>query len=417
MQVLEIVRPSSPAEDFRGQYGTLNCYSTIRGALDAEASNDSVHLFFPDKLREKAEEFLTEFRGRSMYAVKANPHAEVLKTLWDTGVRDFDVASIREIELVAGLLPDAKLYFMHPVKSRQAIRAAFAQGVRAFAFDHIDELNKILEETGSATDLELFLRLGVSAKGAAYELSGKFGAPLDVAPMLLARARQVASRLGISFHVGSQCMRPGAFSEAILQAAAVVQHAGIKLDAIDVGGGFPVPYPGMEPPAMASYFQTIHSALDLHGFGDTETFCEPGRALVAESGAVAARVELRKGTDLYLNDGTYGALFDAGVPEWPFPLSLITRDGRDATAEQAFYRCFGPTCDSCDKMEGPFPLPADMAEGDWIVFEHLGAYGHTMQARFNGFYSETMVAISRETTVSTPFMVPAIAAAPTLIAT
>ncbi len=275
MQVLEIVRPSSPTEDFRGQYGELNCYSSIRGAIEAEASNDSVHLFFPDVLQDKAAEFLTGFRGRSMYAVKANPHAEVLKTLYTAGVRDFDVASIREVELVAGLLPGAKLYFMHPIKSRQAIQRAYMMGVRAFAFDHMDELNKILEETGYAEDLELFLRLGVSAKGAAYELSGKFGAPLDMAPMLLSRARQVAMKLGVSFHVGSQCMRPGAFSEAILQAAAVVGHAGIKLDVIDVGGGFPVAYPGMEPPALDSYFQTIHSALDMHGFADAETLCEP----------------------------------------------------------------------------------------------------------------------------------------------
>ncbi|NVJ96951.1 MAG: type III PLP-dependent enzyme [Alphaproteobacteria bacterium] len=415
MQVLEVIRPAAPME-FAGQYGTLNCYTTVRDAIEAEASNDSVHLFFPEKLQEKATEFLTGFRGRSMYAVKANPHAEVLKTLWVSGVRDFDVASIREVELVAGTLPDAKLYFMHPVKSREAIRRAYSLGVRAFAFDHMDELNKILEETGFAEDLELFLRLGVSAKGAAYELSGKFGAPLDMAPMLLVRARQVARRLGISFHVGSQCMRPGAFSEAILQAAAVVGHADIKLDVIDVGGGFPVAYPGMEPPALENYFAAIHGALDLHGMQDLETLCEPGRALVAESGAVAARIELRKGTDLYLNDGTYGALFDAGVPEWPFPLSLMTEDGRDASMELTFYRCFGPTCDSCDKMEGPFPLPADVREGDWVVFENLGSYGHTMQARFNGFYSETMVAISRETQISHPFPVQHDIAAPTLIA-
>jgi ornithine decarboxylase len=299
---------------------------------------------------------------------------------------------------------------MHPVKSRQAIQRAYALGVRAFAFDHMDELNKIVEETGGAADLELFVRLGISAKGAAYELSGKFGAPLDVAPMLLQRARTRAAKLGVSFHVGSQCMRPGAYAEAILQAAAVVGHAGVKLDVIDVGGGFPVAYPGMEPPALSSFFQIIHKALDMHGFGGLETLCEPGRGIVAESGAVAARVELRKGTDLYLNDGTYGALFDAGVPEWPFPISLMSKGGRKPSAERVFYRCFGPTCDSCDKMEGPFALPADVAEGDWIVFEHLGSYGHTMQARFNGFYSETMVAIVSEAEALAAQMPPAIVA-------
>jgi ornithine decarboxylase len=398
MQAIEIMRPGAgePIELKQGRQVELNHYASVEVALVAEGCNDAVHLFFPDRLRQRAGAFVRGFRGRSVYAVKANPHAEVLKVLWREGVRDFDVASIREVEMVHDLLPGAKLYFMHPVKSRDAIRRAYALGVRAFAFDHMDELNKIHAETGGARDLELFLRLGISAKGAAYELSGKFGAPLDLAAPLLVRARQLAKRLGISFHVGSQCMRPGAYAEAILQAAAVRDQAGVKLDVIDVGGGFPVAYPGMEPPALDSYFQTIHSALDLHGMTGLETLCEPGRGLVAESGAVAARVELRKGTDLYLNDGTYGGLFDAGVPAWPFPLKLVPMDGRMVSDSTAYFRCFGPTCDSCDKMEGPFPLAADVREGDWIVFEHLGAFGHTMQTRFNGFYSETMVAIEDE---------------------
>lgn len=416
MQVAEFLNQPAAINVNTGRYGTLNQYATPRAALEAEDCNDAVHLFFPDRLRAKAIEFVTGFRGRSVYAVKANPHEEVLKTLWQAGVRDFDVASIREVELVSALLPGAKLYFMHPVKSRQAIQRAYALGVRAFAFDHMDELNKIFTETGGATDLELFLRLGISAKGAAYELSGKFGAPLDVAPMLLSRARTRSAKLGISFHVGSQCMRPGAYAEAILQAAAVIGHAGVKLDVIDVGGGFPVAYPGMEPPALDTYFQTIHSALDLHGFGGIETLCEPGRGIVAESGAVAARVELRKGTDLYLNDGTYGALFDAGVPEWPFPLSVVTEDGRLPSGEQTYYRCFGPTCDSCDKMEGPFPLPADLAEGDWVIFENLGSYGHTMQARFNGFYSETMVVVTEDARPISMISADTGVTAPTLIA-
>jgi ornithine decarboxylase len=391
MQVFELLRHGTTGNDWA--LDGLNIYASVADAVHAEECNDSVHVFYPEKLADKAARFLNGFRGTNLYAVKANPHPVILKSLWNAGVRDFDVASLREVELVANTLPGANLYFMHPVKSRQAIRYAYAMGVRAFSFDSLDELIKIEEETSYATDLKLFLRLGVSVKGAAYELTGKFGAPLDLAPLMLQRARLSAQRLGVCFHVGSQCMRPEAFADAIGQTAAAAKAAGVTLDVIDVGGGFPVAYPGMEPPALEEYFRVIHAALDANGFVDTLTLCEPGRALVAEAGAVAARIELRKGEELYLNDGTYGALFDAGVPEWPFPLDLIAADDRAMSEDVIGYRAYGPTCDSCDKMAGPFPLPADVREGDWVVFEHLGAYGISMQARFNGFYSETMVAV------------------------
>ncbi|WP_417451451.1 type III PLP-dependent enzyme [Kordiimonas sp.] len=391
MQVLEVLRPLPSAENWTLE--GLNTYASVADALKTEQCNDSVHVFYPKKLAEMAARFLAGFRGTNLYAVKANPHPAILKSLWQAGVRDFDVASLREVELVSKTLPGANLYFMHPVKSRQAIRHAYAMGVRGFSFDTLDELIKIEEETSGAADLKLFLRLGVAVQGAAYELSGKFGAPLDLAPLILRRARLSAQRLGVCFHVGSQCMRPDAFADAIAQAAGVLKSSGVTLDLIDVGGGFPVAYPGMEPPALEEYFRVIHAALDANGFNDTETLCEPGRALVAEAGAVAARIELRKGADLYLNDGTYGALFDAGVPEWPFPLDLVAGDERALSNDVIGYRAYGPTCDSCDKMAGPFPLPADAREGDWVLFEHLGAYGLTMQARFNGFYSETLVAV------------------------
>ncbi|MCJ9430539.1 type III PLP-dependent enzyme [Kordiimonas marina] len=371
----------------------LKFYGSAARAIDGEDSNDAVHMLFPEKLEAAAHEFLTGFRGASLYAVKANPHPAVLKLLWRAGVRRFDVASLREVELVSDLLPGAELYFMHPVKSRQAIRFAYGRGVRAFSFDSMDELNKIEAETGGASDISLFLRLQVEGGGAAYALGGKFGATLMEAPLLLSRARRMAQKIGVCFHVGSQCMQPGAYREALVKVSAMLQGAGISLDVIDVGGGFPVPYPGMEPPAMQVYFDAIHTALDDCGFADTETLCEPGRALVAKAGAVAVRVEMRRGDDLYLNDGTYGALFDAGVPGWQFPMAVHTADGRKLALGQTGFRFFGPTCDSCDKMEGPFFLPDDIEEGDWIVIQHLGAYGFTMQTRFNGFYSEDLVAV------------------------
>lgn len=391
MQVVQSFQHPVVQGPWRG--GELRSYNSEQAALLTEDCNDSVHFLYLDRLRAAATQFVEGFRGTSMYAVKANPSDAILLEAWRAGVRAFDVASLREVEAVHSLLPAATLYFMHPVKSRQAIRRAYALGVRAFAFDTLDELEKLRSETSGGADLQLFLRTEVQTGGAAWSLKGKFGAPQASAPALLKAAKSMGARVGVSFHVGSQCMDPKAFRQAIEQMASVTAMAGIKPDVIDVGGGFPVPYPGMQTLPLDAYFAEIHSALDDNGFSATELLCEPGRALVAEAGAVAVRVELRKDGALYLNDGTYGALFDAGVPAWPFAVRLVRLAGDAPSNQMSDFTAFGPTCDSCDKMAGPFSLPADAREGDWIVFENLGSYGQTMQSRFNGFYSETCVNI------------------------
>nr|WP_206378231.1 type III PLP-dependent enzyme [Sneathiella limimaris] len=372
----------------------MNVYSSAADAIFTEECNDAVHLFYPQKLTEKARLFLDNFPGNCLYAMKSNPHPVVLDHLWDCGIRKFEVASLREIEYITDNFPDAQIYFMHPIKSRQAIRFAYDRGVRNFAFDCLEELIKIEEESGYAEDLNLFLRLGVDQGAAAHPLSGKFGAKLSEAPLLLQRAATHAQKVGVTFHVGSQCMDPQSYRHAIWQVADMLAKASIKIDALDVGGGFPVAYPGMEAGCLLSYFKVIEDALSENGFDDIEIYCEPGRALVAESGSVAVRVEMRKGTSLYLNDGTYGSLFDAGTPAWQYPLDMIDVDDQrlSPVGDEAF-RLYGPTCDSLDVMQGPFLLPDDIEEGDWILFHHLGAYGYSMQTRFNGFYSDTAVAI------------------------
>ncbi len=375
-------------------------YSCSSEAILNENSNDAVHLFFPDKLIEKAEIFLNIFSDRCLYAIKANPHPAVLKTLWHAGMRSFDVASIREIKEVIALFPTARLYFMHPVKSRQAIREAYSLGVRTFAVDHIDELNKIREETGFARDIDLLLRISVNRKGAAYSLDGKFGARREEAVELLQQARNYSSKLGVCFHVGSQCMRPQAFYEAIHDVAQIIGAAGIEIDLLDVGGGFPVDYPDLAAPQLDLYFDEINKAIKECGMEHLEILCEPGRALVAESCAVAARIELRKDRELYINDGVYGSLFDAGIMNWSYPVEKLEISGITSTEETDDFKLFGPSCDSCDVMEGPFKLPSDVSEGDWIIFYNLGAYGYAMQSQFNGFYSDTMAAITENRNIN-----------------
>jgi len=331
--------------------------------------------------------FQANFNGDVLYAVKANPSPWVIKTLADNGVRGFDVASIPEIELVAEYAPGARMAFMHPVKSRAAIRCAyFEHGVRTFAVDTLEELDKVRKVTERAKDLNIIVRMAVEAQGAAYSLSGKFGVDArEASPLLLAARRATDELMGVSFHVGSQCMRPSAFQAAMAQVSRALVRAGVFADVVDVGGGFPSVYPGMIPPDLAEYTAAIDRGFaEIMVHETTELWCEPGRALVAEGSSLLTRVELRKGDALYLNDGAYGSLFDAAHSKWPFPVKLHRGDGEAASGLKPF-RLYGPTCDSIDAMAGPFWLPEDVDEGDFIEIGMLGAYGVAMSTRFNGF--------------------------------
>jgi ornithine decarboxylase len=344
-----------------------------------------VTLLRPHAARRAARFFVEKFPGRSLYAVKANPSPELLQILWDEGVTHYDVASIGEVRLVARTLPEAVICFMHPVKSEEAIAEAyFEHGVRAFSLDSLDELDKIMRATGNATDLYLLVRLQVSSEHARLSLAAKFGAePHDVKPLLFA-ARQAADALGICFHVGSQAMTPAAYTEAMARVRDAIVEAAVTVDIVDVGGGFPSTYPGMEPPPLEAYFDVIHNAFEALPISySAELWCEPGRALCAEYASLVVRVEKRRGSELYINDGAYGALFDAAHIGWRYPVRLL-RDGASKVRPMEF-SFYGPTCDDLDRMAGPFELPGDVTAGDYIEIGMLGAYGCAMRTGFNGF--------------------------------
>ncbi len=358
--------------------------------------------------------FAAAFPGDVLYAVKCNPEPRVLRAVWAGGVRHFDCASLPEIALVRRVLPrelsGAAVHFMHPVKARHAIHAAFAEhGVTDFAFDSADEMEKILQETvpvglvGAPPTLGLFVRLAV-AQGGAYDLSGKFGVSVAQAAELLRAARPHAARLGIGFHVGSQCLDPEAYAGAIGVAAQAVARSGVAVDIVDVGGGFPVSYPDTVPPPLDHYIAAVANAAAAH-FGDAvQLWAEPGRALVAGGGSVVVQVELRRGDTLYVNDGVYGSLSDAGRPGFRFPARRIPLDGAagDDGATLREFALFGPTCDSADHMRGPFLLPADIDEGDWVELGQLGAYGACLRTRFNGFDSALTAEVADPPMLATP---------------
>lgn len=341
-----------------------------------------------EKLKAKAAEFLNLFPGRILYAVKCNPDEHVLRALIAGGLHSFDCASIGEVRLVRSIKPDATIYFMHPIKARESIREAyFEHGIRAFVLDSADELKKILEETKRAKDLTLFVRMAVPKQKVATDFSAKFGASPVLATELLNMARKSCAKLGLSFHVGTHCLDTNAYANAVKVAAGVIKSSGVDVQALDIGGGFPADLdPANPPPPLTQFIDAVKGALKLADMENIELLCEPGRGMVAAGGQLVVRVEARKGDLLYINDGAYGGIFEGGPSvDLPYPSRMIRAKGAKASTTLSPFRFAGPTCDSVDMLKGPFMLPEDINEGDFIVLDQLGAYGEVSRTGFNGF--------------------------------
>ena len=347
-----------------------------------------VYCIRPESIKKSTKFFKDNFPGKVLYAVKTNPNEKVVKQIISNGIEDFDVASLNEIKLIKKIKPDANLYFMHTVKSKESISSAyFDYGVKNFALDNRDELRKILEATNQAKDLNLYVRIAISNEHAEIDLSRKFGALPSEALGLVRLCKDHSKKLGISFHVGSQCMHKISYSKGIREIGNIIKKTKIIPDIINVGGGFPSIYPDLNPEPLKNYLDEIKVSLkNLKLPKLPEIICEPGRAIVAESGSTIVKVILRKKENLYINDGTYGSLFDAGVPNFVLPTKMIT-NGRIHSKKLTSFGFFGPTCDSLDYMKGPFLLPNNIKEGDYIELGQLGAYGLTFRTKFNGFYS------------------------------
>jgi len=366
-------------------------FSNVNELVNTLQPESPVYCVRPNSVRKSVEFFKNNFPGKVLYAVKTNPDEKIIKIIIGSGIQNFDVASINEVKLIRKIDSKAKIYFMHTVKSRENIKEAYHQyNVKDFALDTKDELLKILEATNNAKDLNLYVRVSISNEHAEIDLSRKFGASPSEALGLLRLCKEHGRKVGLSFHVGSQCMHKISFSKGIAEIGKIIKKTKIIPDVINVGGGFPAIYPDLTPEPLENYLQEIKEALEnLKLEKMPEIFCEPGRAIVAESGSTIVKVLLKKKQKLYINDGTYGSLFDAGVPNFVLPSKMIT-NGRVVSKRLTAFNFYGPTCDSLDYMKGPFLLPNNIKEGDYIELGQLGAYGITFRTKFNGFYSDTI---------------------------
>lgn len=360
--------------------------------VSALRPTDPLMLLKTHKAFEAARAAVETFPGTVAYAVKVCDRAEVIEAIADAGVSHFDVASIHEIRHVLALLPRATLHYMNPVKSIPHIAEAYALGVRSFAYDTVRELDKIIEATGGALDVVPVVRVGVPQDKAMFALDRKFGSSEEETVLLLRLAADRGYRPGVTFHVGSQCEDAEAFFIATDIACRAARTAGVEPSVVDIGGGFAVAYSGPVP-SFTECVTAAKRALDAHfpNFGGIFQ-CEPGRLLAATSASALVRVELRKGQALYLNEGYYGLLSELKWMPALHPLRLI-RPGAPSSAELEGFELFGPTCDSIDAMDGPYMLPADVDEGDWIEIDMIGAYSTVLASRFNGFPEPEVVLV------------------------
>ena len=381
-------------------FDALPRFASSLKAIESLKPTEPLYLVHPEQFAIAAKQFLGGFPGDVLYAVKANPHPIALTQLWNAGVRHFDTASLGEIEAVRSLLPDAICHFMAPVRLPGQARAAFeTYGVTDFVVDSEAELDKLLAETGKPAKLRVFVRLVASLGGALLELSSKYGCRPEEAAKLLKRIKASGAAPCLTFHVGSQCLSPFSYAQAIEIAQQAIRLSGAPIAALDIGGGFPTAYVGQEPPPPHWYFDMIKTALDNLSVKNLPVMCEPGRALVGQGISLVTQVVMRRGDRLYLNDGIYGsfdeqrfASFEADYP--PTAIALDAKGkAKTLTGEKRPFRAYGPTCDSADVLPRPVMVPDSIATGDFVLFDAMGAYTVSSRSAFNGYYPDSWAVI------------------------
>jgi ornithine decarboxylase len=412
MSALRAIDEARPSFDVKDQFARLEAaapglakahnvtpplqrFATVDDVVTQARPSNAVFCISPAELRQMAARF-RNVPWRALYAVKCNPHPFVLETLYQSGIRDFDVASLDEVRLINGLFgKSAGQFFNNPAKTREAIRAASRDhGIRFYTVDCESEVEKVLTEARHADDLIIAVRLATTSRDARYALSTKFGADANDAANLLRQIQKRGVKAGISFHVGSQCLSPNAFAAALDLSGKVARKAGVELSVLNVGGGFPAPYPGDDPQPLERYFaEIIYGRQKLGLSSGCMLMCEPGRSLVATSGSVVVQVVLRRGQTIFLNDGVFGSLQELGHPKERRPVRIVRPDGPQTARRTVEFKVYGPTCDSNDVLGAPFVLPDDVKEGDWLVVEQMGAYSLSMRTHFNGFHLDRIVQV------------------------
>jgi ornithine decarboxylase len=361
----------------------MDRFDSVEQLLERKTTDTPVFCFYPERFRAAARHFVGHFPGEVLYAVKANPHRDVLKWLIAGGIRAFDTASLAEIELVRQILPGAHCSYNHPVKPRRAILEAYRDhAIRDFVVDHPAELEKLLAEAGP--DVIVQVRVAAPNPYATISFNSKFGASPEQAAALLRAVKERGATPAVSIHLGYQTTNPDAFAQGLSLIADLAASVGVRPAYINLGGGFPSL---LMPKGMTidDFFQTISRARSQQScIADVPLRCEPGSALTHPGGSVLAQVLLVKENAIYINDGLYGALVELIHSRTQPPTRVLAGSGGERNGALRSFTVFGPTCDSYDVMPVPFLLPGSVREGDWLALDMMGAYSNVLISDFNG---------------------------------
>jgi len=362
--------------------------------LRNQQPENPVLFFSPSALQAAARRFIDGFPGMVTYAVKSNPGEEVIENLAAAGVRGYDCASAFEIDLIRRLAPDAAIHYNNPVRARSEILHAVEKGVKSYSVDSKSELAKLIELV-PARDTEISVRFKLPVAGAAYNFGAKFGATAELATELLRTVADAGFIPSITFHPGTQCTDPAAWETYIRTAADIARDAGVTIARLNVGGGFPSHrLTGVIPQIEATFALIDRVATEAFGSARPMLVCEPGRALCGDAFTLAARVKaLRDDTHVFLNDGVYGSLTELPLIGVIDRVQVMSPEGQLRTGAALPRIVFGPTCDSVDRLPGEVPLPSDIAEGDYVIVQGMGAYSTVTNTRFNGFGELAMATV------------------------
>jgi ornithine decarboxylase len=333
--------------------------------------------------------FATELPGVDVhYAMKCNPDERILRRLHELGGR-FEIASVAELRALREIGVDpAGVLFSNPVKPAAHVAEAWRAGVWRFAADGEPELAKLAEHAPGAA---VYVRLRAPTGGSTVPSEGKFGVCPDRAADLLRAAGRAGLRPhGLAFHVGSQMLSPAAWDAALRQVGTVLRELAadrIRLDLLDLGGGFPARYADVDPPPLAEFAAAIRAGIAAHlPYRPVTLAVEPGRALVAEAGVMVATViglaERAGRRWVHLDVGAFNGFMEA--LETGNRLRFPVTDSRGSPLRTPA-QLTGPTCDSQDTIMVDVPLSSDLAVDDRIFLGTAGAYTTSYASGFNGF--------------------------------
>jgi len=347
-------------------------------------------LFSKKAIQDKFREFKENFPDSLIYyAMKADAEKGVLQALLDAG-SSFEAASVHELHILKELaVPPDRILYGTSIKPAPHIKEFHEYGVNRFAFDSFSELDKI---AAIAPNARVYVRVSVNDTGSIYKFSEKFGTFHQNVVPLLARAKELGlEHYGISFHVGSQAGNREAWADALRGLAPVIKHleeVGLRIEILNIGGGYPCMYPSAENDiSLQEISKSVYSEYEKFHH-KPKLILEPGRAMVADAAvlvtSVIARIERIEHTWLFLDAGVYNGLFESLAYQGAIRYRVSTLRPPDNTGE-AIFALAGPTGDSWDVMSRDAHLPADINVGDKLVFHSVGAYNLVMVGRFNGF--------------------------------